>query len=267
MSREIRVYDGAVESLSDAAGAAWGSASSSTAAGATRTGPTFGGRPARARRDGARGAAAADPDEHAGLPERSAPRTSPASLAGDRGWSTERKIELALASSARRVRARASRRWRRRLRRRARTRRDRQLPRVLLRVRVDLGLGLGLGLRRRGRRPDDGDRYGRPRSRRARPGGDRRRGGRARARARGRAPAGEPPVPGGARRVRRGELRRLHRRDALGRRRSARAVAVRGQQGEEVAAPQFRLVDDATDPGGLASAPFDGEGSPTRRTR
>jgi PmbA protein len=38
-----------------------------------------------------------------------------------------------------------------------------------------------------------------------------------------------------------------------------------GKLGEEVAASELRLADDPTDPGGLASAPFDGEGSPTRR--
>jgi PmbA protein len=38
-----------------------------------------------------------------------------------------------------------------------------------------------------------------------------------------------------------------------------------GKIGEEVAAPELRLADDPTDPGGLESAPFDGEGSPTRR--
>ena len=38
-----------------------------------------------------------------------------------------------------------------------------------------------------------------------------------------------------------------------------------GKLGEEVAASQLRLADDATDPGGLASSPFDGEGSPTCR--
>ena len=38
-----------------------------------------------------------------------------------------------------------------------------------------------------------------------------------------------------------------------------------GKLGEEVAAPVLRLADDATDPDGLASAPFDGEGSPARR--
>ena len=39
-----------------------------------------------------------------------------------------------------------------------------------------------------------------------------------------------------------------------------------GREGEEVAHPAFELLDDATDPAGPASAPFDGEGSPTRRT-
>jgi PmbA protein len=39
-----------------------------------------------------------------------------------------------------------------------------------------------------------------------------------------------------------------------------------GHLGETVAAPNFNLVDDGTVPGGLGSAPFDGEGVPTRRT-
>ena len=39
-----------------------------------------------------------------------------------------------------------------------------------------------------------------------------------------------------------------------------------GREGEEVAGPAFRLADDGTDPDGPASAPFDGEGTPTRRT-
>lgn len=39
-----------------------------------------------------------------------------------------------------------------------------------------------------------------------------------------------------------------------------------GREGDEVAAPELRLADDATDPGGLESAPFDGEGAPSRRT-
>lgn len=38
-----------------------------------------------------------------------------------------------------------------------------------------------------------------------------------------------------------------------------------GRLGEEVAAAELRLADDATDPDGLAGAPFDAEGSATRR--
>jgi PmbA protein len=36
--------------------------------------------------------------------------------------------------------------------------------------------------------------------------------------------------------------------------------------GDELAAPAFALADDGLDPGGLASAPFDGEGTPRGRT-
>ena len=39
-----------------------------------------------------------------------------------------------------------------------------------------------------------------------------------------------------------------------------------GREGDEVAGPVLRLADDGTDPDGPASAPFDGEGVPTRRT-
>jgi PmbA protein len=39
-----------------------------------------------------------------------------------------------------------------------------------------------------------------------------------------------------------------------------------GREGEEVAEPSLRVVDDATDSEGLRSAPFDGEGSATRTT-
>ncbi len=39
-----------------------------------------------------------------------------------------------------------------------------------------------------------------------------------------------------------------------------------GKEGEEVAGAALRLADDGTAPGGPSSAPFDGEGSPTRRT-
>ena len=39
-----------------------------------------------------------------------------------------------------------------------------------------------------------------------------------------------------------------------------------GREGERVAGSALRLYDDATEPDGPSSAPFDGEGSPTRRT-
>jgi PmbA protein len=39
-----------------------------------------------------------------------------------------------------------------------------------------------------------------------------------------------------------------------------------GREGDEVADPALALADDATDPDGPSSAPFDGEGSPSRRT-
>ena len=37
------------------------------------------------------------------------------------------------------------------------------------------------------------------------------------------------------------------------------------REGEEIASPQLRLADDGTAPDGLATSPFDGEGSPRRR--
>ncbi len=39
-----------------------------------------------------------------------------------------------------------------------------------------------------------------------------------------------------------------------------------GREGDEVADPALRLADDGTDPDGPGSAPFDGEGTPSRRT-
>ena len=39
-----------------------------------------------------------------------------------------------------------------------------------------------------------------------------------------------------------------------------------GREGDEIAHGALALVDDATDPDGPSSAPFDGEGSPSRRT-
>ena len=117
----------------------------------------------------------------------------------------------------------------------------------------DLMTGLGMGL---GRDPG-----------RARRRGDRRRGGRQGAGARGRAPAAEPPLPGGARRVRGRLVRRLHRGDALRRRRAARPLAVRRARGRGGGrARRSCWSTTARTPTGPASAPFDGEGSATRRT-
>ena len=39
-----------------------------------------------------------------------------------------------------------------------------------------------------------------------------------------------------------------------------------GREGDEIAAPALRMADDGTDPEGPSSSPFDGEGSPSRRT-
>jgi PmbA protein len=39
-----------------------------------------------------------------------------------------------------------------------------------------------------------------------------------------------------------------------------------GREGDEIADPVLALADDATDPTGPSSSPFDGEGSPTRQT-
>jgi PmbA protein len=39
-----------------------------------------------------------------------------------------------------------------------------------------------------------------------------------------------------------------------------------GREGDEIADPALALADDSTDPEGPASTPFDGEGSPSRRT-
>ena len=39
-----------------------------------------------------------------------------------------------------------------------------------------------------------------------------------------------------------------------------------GKEGEQIADPALRLLDDGLDPEGLATAPFDGEGVPQQRT-
>ena len=73
-------------------------------------------------------------------------------------------------------------------------------------------------------------------------------------------------LPGRPRPDRRRQLRRPDRRRARRRRGAARPLAVRRRLGEEVAGEALVLHDDGLDPDGLASAPFDGEGVPRRRT-
>ena len=116
----------------------------------------------------------------------------------------------------------------------------------------DLMTGLGIGL---GRDPGELD-----------AGGDRDGGRRTRAGAGGRPPAREPPLPGGAGRLRRRLVRRLHRLDAVRRRGAARAIAVRRARGRGGGGGRLRAGRRRPPSRRARIAPFDGEGSPTRRT-
>ena len=99
VSREIRVYDGAVESLSDAGGRGIGIRAFLDGRSGYAYGTDLGEEGIRALAAAAQASAAvSDPDEHAGLPEDfgvtevqdlSSPEIS--------AWKTEHKIELALA--------------------------------------------------------------------------------------------------------------------------------------------------------------------------
>jgi PmbA protein len=98
-SRQIRVYDGAVESLSDSGGRGIGIRAFIDG----RTGYSYGTdltpeglRVVAARAHGL--AAVADPDEHAGLPaENGVTEVEGLASPAMAEWSTERKVELALA--------------------------------------------------------------------------------------------------------------------------------------------------------------------------
>jgi PmbA protein len=269
VEREIRVYDGGVESLTDASsrgvgvrafvGGRWGHA----------YGTDLGDDGLRQLATAAHAAAAvADPDEHAGLPDESGsadvgPLRSP-ELAS---WTTERKIELALEVE----------------------RGARSNPKVTQVEQVvyadsdaeaalsgsrgftgsfaasaawayasafagegeDLMTGLGLGI---GRGPEALD--------------ARAIGAEAGERAASLAGARQPPS-------RRcpvvfdsfvaasflGFIGGMLSADAVQRGRSLFA----DREGDEIASPLLRLADDGTAPDGLATAPFDGEGSPRRR--
>ena len=161
------MYEGEVESLSDAGGRGIGVRAFVDG----RCGLRLRHRPLRRRARATRHAPRArrprwpTPDECAGLPERlrrhAGGRASPPPSSAD--WSTERKVELALAVE----RAARAREGVTPGRDRRSTRTPR--PRVALAnsrgftggLRGDPGLGLHVGVRRRGRRPDDRPR-GRP---------------------------------------------------------------------------------------------------------
>jgi PmbA protein len=271
LSRRIRVYGGEVESLSDAGGRGVGVRAFVDG----RSGYAFGtdlsdaGVLEVAR--SARGAAeAADPDEHGGLPEEfgATPVEGLASGAMS-GWSTERKVELTLAVE-RAARERpgvtqvenavysdaegsvalansrgfaagydATQAW--------------AYASAFAGEGADLMTGMGVGL---GRDPGALD----PEAI----------GGEAAERALALVGARQPesrrcPVVLDAFVAASflGFIGSMLSADAVQRGRSLFA----GREGEEIAHPALALADDSTDPEGPASAPFDGEGSPSRRTR
>ena len=99
VSRQIRVYDGAVESLSDAGGRGIGIRAFLDGRSGYAYGTDLGEEGIRAlARVAHSSAAVADPDEHAGLPDdfgvTDVPDIASPEMAA---WSTEHKIELALA--------------------------------------------------------------------------------------------------------------------------------------------------------------------------
>ncbi len=270
-SRRVRVYEGRVESLSDAGGRGVGV----RAFAGGRTGYAYGtdlsdagvAELARAAREAAE---VADEDEHAGLPDEFG-STSLEGLASPRmaDWSTEQKVELALAVE-RAARAApgvtqvenavysdaegsvalansrgfsggydATQAW--------------AYASAFAGEGADLMTGLGVGL---GRDPGALD----PEAI----------GGEAADRALALVGARRPssrrcPVVLDAIVAASfiGFIGSMVSADAVQRGRSL----FEGREGEEVADPALRIADDATDPEGPASAPFDGEGTASRPTR
>jgi PmbA protein len=270
VSRRVRVYEGAVESLSDAGGRGFGV----RAFAGTRSGYSYG---TDLSEDGvvevaaaaSEAAEVADEDEHAGLPEEygsadvdglASPELS--------AWSTERKVELALAvERAARARAgitqvettmysdgegevalansrgftggyTATQAW--------------AYASAFAGQGAELMTGLGVGV---GRDPAALD----PEAI----------GGEAAERALALVGAGQPQ----SRRCAVvldafvaasfvGFIGSMLSADAVQRGRSLFA----GREGDEVADPGLAVADDGTRPDGPSSAPFDGEGSPSRRT-
>jgi PmbA protein len=269
-SRRIRVYEGEVESLSDAGGRGVGvrafvDGRSGYAYGTDLSDDGIAGVAAAARA----AAEAADPDEHAGLPgDFGVTRVDGLASGALREWSTERKVELALEVE-RAARARpgvtqvenavysdadgsvalansrgfaaaydATQAW--------------AYASAFAGEGADLMTGMGVDL---GRDPEalDAERIG----------------GEAAERALALVGARQPdsrrcPVVLDAFVAASfiGFIGAMLSADSVQRGRSLFA----GREGDEIAGPALALADDGTDPGGPSSAPFDGEGSPTRRT-
>ncbi len=270
VSRTIRVYDGAVESLSDAGGRGIGIRAFVDGRAGYAYGTDLGEDGISAVGEAAHAAAdVADPDEFAGLPEDVGASDTPGLASSDMaGWTTERKIELALA-----------------VERAARSREgvsqveetvfaDEEASAAIANSRgfsasysmteayayasafagegEDLMTGIGIGV---GRDPGELD-----------PGAI---GGEAADRALALKGARQPksrrcPVVLDAFVAASfaGFIGSMLSADAVQRGRSLFA----GREGDAVAEQSFVLVDDGREPGGLSTAPFDGEGVATRRT-
>ena len=267
--REIRVYDGAVESLTDASSRGIGVRAFADGRSGYAYGTDLGDAGLEELAAAARAAAGvADADPHDGLPDETGAADVDSLRSRELGdWSTERKVELALAAE-RAARAHpgvsqveqvvyadsdgaqalansrgfagsfeASAAW--------------AYASAFAGEGADLMTGMGLGI---GRGPEDLD---------AEAIGRRRPSARRRSRRAGRDRAGSarwcstrswrpaswassaaccPPT-----------------------RCSAGRSLFAGREGDEIATPVLRLADDGTLPDGLASSPFDGEGSPRRR--
>jgi PmbA protein len=266
---EVRVYDGAVESLTDAGGRGIGLRVFVDGRSGYAYGTDLSSDGLRALAAAAQGgAAAADPDEHGGLPdEYGATAIDGLHSPAIESWSTERKIELATvvdaaargiegvsqveqtvyADSRERVAIansrgfassyEASSAW--------------AYSSAFAGEGADLMTGLGVGL---ARDPDglDAEAIGAEAGERALAlVGARQPGSR-------RCPVVLDAFVAASFA---GFIGGMLSADAVQRGRSLFA----GRVGEEVAAPELALADDPTDPDGLAGAPFDGEGSPTRR--
>ena len=269
-SRQIRVYDGAVESLSDAGGRGIGIRAFLDGRVGYAYGTDLGSEGLRSIASTAAAVAAVtDPDEYAGLPETfGTTRVEGLESSAMAGFSTERKVELALAvERAARSRAgvtqvenavysdsegtaaiansrgfsasyAATQAW--------------AYASAFAGEGEDLMTGLGVGLAR-----DPGSLDPEAIGVEA--------ADRALSLAGARRPQGKRcPVVLDAFVAASfaGFIGAMLSADAVQRGRSLFA----GRQGHEVAEPSFVLADDGRHPDGPASAPYDGEGSPTRRT-